>query len=87
MHNIRTLRPPLVTVRIALGDGLPADVAEIDFIPGKLLRSQGLLSRGQAMAGFNDEHERLSDDEIKAEFAKLFPQGWAGLDVLCERTR
>jgi hypothetical protein len=36
------------------------------------------------MADFNDEHERLSDDEIKAEFARLFPQGWAGVDVLGE---
>lgn len=36
------------------------------------------------MADFNDEHERLSDDEIKAEFANLFLQWWAGLDVLCE---
>lgn len=36
------------------------------------------------MAEFNDEHERLSDDELKAVFANLFPQGWAGLDVLRE---
>jgi hypothetical protein len=26
----------------------------------------------------------LSDDELKAEFAALFPQGWAGADVLAE---
>ena len=36
------------------------------------------------MADYNDENERLTDDEIKAEFAILFPQGWAGSDVLTE---
>ncbi len=36
------------------------------------------------MADLNEEGERLSDDEIKAEFAILFPHGWAGSDVLAE---
>jgi hypothetical protein len=36
------------------------------------------------MADFSDENERLSDDEIRAEFAILFPYGWAGSDVLSE---
>ena len=31
-----------------------------------------------------DESTRLTDDERKAEFATLFPQGWAGADVLRE---
>jgi hypothetical protein len=31
-----------------------------------------------------DDHERYSDNELKAEFAALFPQGWAGPDVLAE---
>jgi hypothetical protein len=36
------------------------------------------------MSDFNDEIARLTDDEAKAEFARLFPQGWAGADVLAE---
>ena len=36
------------------------------------------------MTDYGDEHERLTDDEIKAEFALLFPHGWAGSDVLAE---
>jgi hypothetical protein len=36
------------------------------------------------MADLNDENEGLADDEIKAEFALLFPHGWAGSDVLTE---
>ena len=36
------------------------------------------------MTEYDDEGGRLSDDEIKAEFAILFPHGWAGPDVLAE---
>jgi hypothetical protein len=61
-HNIRSLCPPLAAVRSAFGEVLPADVAEIDYILGKQLGSPGLLSRGQAMADFNDEHEAYKRD-------------------------
>ena len=36
------------------------------------------------MTDYDDDGARLTEEEIKAEFAILFPHGWAGTDVLAE---